>query len=401
MMRSSVSLAGSMNWKPGSPDWNPHWNPPCPPPWRPNAAVAAEAAFLAGIEAWRAHPFHRDLPDPPVRWREDGARLLDYGGTGHVVLFVPSLINRWTVLDLMQGHSMLRWMAEHGVHPMLLDWGDPEPAFSLTDTIAGRLVRAMAAARELSGGKIVLAGYCMGGTFATAAAALRPDLVGGLALLAAPWDFHAGDVERLHKLTATCAMLEPMLRETKLVPVDLLQSLFALDDPVAVAEKFRQFGRMDPDSPSARLFVALEDWLNDGVALSGTVARECLRQWYQDNLPMRGEWRVSGLRVDPGTITVPAFVAVPRRDRIVPPQSARALARQLPNVTLVEPDAGHVGMTTGRGAPALLWEPLRAWLGETVAAAVETPRPRRARSPGAGTAVGARARRPRRARAAE
>jgi polyhydroxyalkanoate synthase len=397
MMRSSVSLAGSMNWKPGSPDW------------KPPAAVAAEAAFLAGIEAWREHPWRRDLTDPPVTWREDGARLLDYGGSPRggrpVVLFVPSLINRWTVLDLMRGHSMLRWLAERGVHPMLLDWGEPEPSFTLTDTIAGRLVRAMTAARDFSGGKVVLAGYCMGGTFAAAAAALRPDLVGGLALLAAPWDFHAGDVDRLHKLTATGAMLEPMLRDTTLVPVDLLQTLFALDDPIAVAEKFRQFGRMDPDSASARLFVALEDWLNDGVALSGATARECLRLWYRDNLPMRGEWRVSGLRVDPRTITVPAFVAVPRRDRIVPPESARALARLLPNVTLVEPDAGHVGMTTGRAAPALLWEPLRAWLGETVAAAAETPRPRRARTapgvPIAGRTVGSKARRPRPARAAE
>jgi poly(3-hydroxyalkanoate) synthetase len=344
-----------MRLKPGSPNWN------------PPAAVAAEAAFLAGIQAWRAHPFHRALPDPPVRWREDGARLLDYGGTqgggqGPAVLFVPSLVNRWTVLDLMPGHSMLRWLAERGVRPMLLDWGEPEPSFSLTDHIAGRLVRAMAAAGAVSGGKVVLAGYCMGGTFATAAAALRPDLVSGLALLAAPWDFHAGDVERLHNLCTTCAMLEPMWRDLRTVPVDWLQTLFALDDPLAVAEKFRRFSHLDQDSDAARLFVALEDWLNDGVPLSGVAARECLRQWYQDNLPARGEWRVAGLRVDPAAIAVPAFVAVPRRDRIVPPESALALARALPRVTLVEPEAGHVGMTAGRSAARVLWEPLLAWL---------------------------------------
>jgi len=342
------------------------------------AAVAAEAAFLAGIRAWHAFPWHRDLPDPPVRWREGSARLLDYGGLHGglkdgirrddgrgdrpVVLFVPSLVNRWTVLDLMPGHSMLRWLAEQGARPMLLDWGEPEPAFTLTDHIAGRLVRAM----EAAGGKLVLAGYCMGGTFATAAAALRPDLVSGLALLAAPWDFHAGSVDRLHKLTATCATLEPMLRNAATVPIDLLQALFALDDPTAVAEKFRQFGRLDPDSAAARLFVALEDWLNDGVPLSGTTARECLSQWYRDNLPMRGEWRVAGLAIDPGSIAVPAFAAVPRRDHIVPPDSARALARLLPSVTLVEPDAGHVGMTAGRSAARVLWEPLRDWLRTTV-----------------------------------
>jgi poly(3-hydroxyalkanoate) synthetase len=374
MLRSSASLAGSMNWKPGSPGWKLPAGGRAAPGAAPGAAIEAEAAFLAGIRAWRAHPWHRELPDPPVRWREAGARLLDYGrangADGPVVLFVPSLVNRWTVLDLMPGHSMLRWLAERGVHPMLLDWGEPEPAFTLTDHIAGRLVRATQAASGLGGRQgrgaghgVVLAGYCMGGTFATAAAALRPDLVSGLALLAAPWDFHAGTIERLHKLTATRAMLEPLLRDVAVVPVDLLQTLFALDDPTAVAEKFRQFGRLDPDSAAARLFVALEDWLNDGVPLSGIVARECLRDWYRDNLPMRGEWRVAGLTIDPASIAVPAFAAVPRRDRIVPPESGLALARLLPKVTLVEPDAGHVGMTAGRGAARVLWEPLREWLG--------------------------------------
>jgi poly(3-hydroxyalkanoate) synthetase len=348
MLRSSVSVAASMNSRRASPNW------------KPPAAVEAEAAFLAGVQAWRTHPWHRDLPDPPVRWREATARLLDYGGEGPVVLFVPSLVNRWTVLDLMEGHSMVRWLAAHGIHPMLLDWGEAEPDFTLTDYIAGRLVRAIEAAK--GGGRLVLAGYCMGGTFAAAAAALRPDLVGGLALLASPWDFHAGDVGRLHKVTATCAMMEPLLRDAATVPVDLLQALFTLDDPTAVAEKFRQFGRLDQTSSAARLFVALEDWLNDGVPLSGTTARECLHAWYRDNLPGRGEWRVSGLPIDPASIVAPAFAAVPRRDHIVPPDSARALARLLPNLTLLEPNAGHVGMTAGRSAAMVLWEPLRDWL---------------------------------------
>jgi poly(3-hydroxyalkanoate) synthetase len=351
MLRSSASLAGSMSLKPGSPNW------------KQPAAVEAEAAFLAGVRAWHAHPWRRDLPDPPVRWREGSARLLDYGGDGPAVLFVPSLVNRWTVLDLMPGHSMLRWLAGQRVHPMLLDWGEPEPAFTLTDYIAGRLSRAMEAARrENAGGRIVLAGYCMGGTFTTAAAALRPDLVNGLALLAAPWDFHAGDIGRLHKVAAMCAMLEPMLGSVGTVPVDMLQMLFALDDPMAVAEKFRRFGRLDQSGDAAQLFVALEDWLNDGVPLSAATARECLRDWYRDNLPMRREWRVAGLAIDPASIQVPAFVAAPRRDHIVPPESARPLAELLPLATLLEPDAGHIGMTAGRSAQKVLWEPLRDWL---------------------------------------
>ncbi len=329
--------------------------------WKNLAAVAAKLTSWAASAPGTRIPGIARSPTRRSSGVEATARLLDYGGDGPIVLFVPSLVNRWTVLDLIPGHSMLRWLASHGVHPLLLDWGEPEPTFTLTDHIAGRLVRAMQAANGLRG-RIVLAGYCMGGTFATAAATLRPDLVSGLALLAAPWDFHAGDVERLHKLTATIGVLEPMLRDAETVPVDLLQALFALDDPASVAEKFRQFARLDPDSEAARLFVALEDWLNDGVPLSGATARECLSAWYRDNLPMRGEWRVAGLAIDPSGIQLPAFAAVPRRDRIVPPESAHGLVRALPSVTVVEPNAGHVGMTAGRTAAKVLWEPLREWL---------------------------------------
>ena len=343
-----------MSWRPGSPGWNLGRTPHRP---GKDAALEAEAGFLRGIRAWREHPWRRDLPDPPAVWREGTARLLDYGGSGPAILFVPSLVNRWTVLDLMPGHSLARYLAAEGLHPFLLDWGEAEATFTLTDHIAGRLIRAIEAVRT----PVILAGYCMGGTFATAAAALRPDLIKGLALLAAPWDFHAGGVERLHKQAAARTMLETALAQSPTVPVDLLQALFALDDPSGVAEKFRRFARLDPDSPEARLFVALEDWLNDGVPLSGTTALECLREWYGENAPMRGTWRVAGLAIDPARITAPAFAAIPKRDRIVPPESALALASRLPNVTVREPDSGHVGMTAGGTARTMLWEPLRDW----------------------------------------
>ena len=122
----------------------------------------------------------------------------------------------------------------------------------------------------------MLAGYCMGGTLAVAAAARRPDLVRALALLAAPWDFHAGNQARAHAGGGMLPLLEPALAFNDTLPVDVLQVLFAMLDPWGVADKYRAFARLDPASERARLFVALEDWLNDGVPLAAPVARECL-----------------------------------------------------------------------------------------------------------------------------
>jgi poly(3-hydroxyalkanoate) synthetase len=335
----------------------------------PRAAVEAtlrrDADLIAGIAAYRRHPYARALEEPAAIWAEGETRLLDYGGAGVPALFVPSLVNRAYVLDLAPGHSMLRWLAGQGVRPLLLDWGWPtevERRFTMTDYVAGRLERAMIAAAEAAGGPTVLVGYCMGGTLAVAAAERRPELLKGLGLLAAPWDFHAADPEQARTLARALPQFEPALAFNQTLPVDLLQVLFALLDPFGVGEKYRGFARLDQDSARGRLFVALEDWLNDGVPLAAPVARECLLGWYGENAPARGAWRIAGIPVDPGAVRLPSFVAAPARDRIVPPESARPLARLIPGAVLHEPAAGHIGMVAGGAAERVLWCPFRDWL---------------------------------------
>jgi poly(3-hydroxyalkanoate) synthetase len=326
-----------------------------------------DALLIEGIAAYRRHPWRRRMQEPPAVWQEGASRLLDYSGSdaGPAVLFVPSLINRAYVLDLAPGHSMMRWLAQQRIRPLLLDWGWPEAKerrFTLTDYIAGRLERALTAACSLAGGPVILAGYCMGGTLAVAAATRRPDLIRALGLLAAPWGFHAAGSELPVQLASWVPALEPALAVSHALPVDVIQAMFALLDPWGVADKYRAFARLDPASERARLFVALEDWLNDGVPLAAPVARECLTGWYGANTPARGDWQVAGLPVDPAGLRMPALVVAPQRDRIVPPESARPLSELIPHATLLAPQAGHIGMAAGSRAQAVLWEPLLEWL---------------------------------------
>ena len=288
--------------------------------------------------------------------------MLDFGAAGDMpVLFVPSLVNRSYVLDLMPGQSMMRWLGAAGIRPLLLDWGWPDAAerrFTLTDQVAGRIERALTALP----GPVVLAGYCMGGLLALAAALRRPDRVRALALLATPWDFHAAGQGTAMRLARMLPAFEPVMQATGTLPVDALQSLFAALNPAGIAAKFRAFGAMDQGGEAAARFVALEDWLNDGVPLGAAIARETVGDWYGANSPARGEWRIAGERVAPGRLSMPCFVAAPGRDRIVPPESAMALARAIPGAVVHRPAAGHVGMVAGRAAEASLWQPLLGWL---------------------------------------
>ncbi len=328
--------------------------PPIPPP---------DAALLAGIAAYRRHPFFRDLADPPAIWREGASALLDFGPLGAPpVIFVPSLVNRSYVLDLLPDHSMMRFLAGLGLRPLLLDWGYPgevECDFTLTDYIAGRLLRAMAAV----GPPVGLVGYCMGGLMAAAAALLRPDMVRRLALLATPWDFRAGQTEP-GRVAALLPFLEPAFAFAGAMPVDALQMLFSLLDPGSVAAKYRDFGQQDQAGARARQFVAIEDWLNDGVPLGAAVAREVLGGWYGRNTPAEGKWRIAGLPVQPEALRMPCLLAIPARDRLVPPESAAALAAQIRGAVVLQPRTGHIGMVAGANARRELWWPLAEWLKE-------------------------------------
>lgn len=328
-------------------------------------------ATLAGIDVYRRHPYRRSLRDPKVIWRDGASRLLDYGarrrdrGRAAPVLFVPSLINRYYILDLSRRRSLMRYLAANGIRPLLMDWGPPgvdERGYDLTDYIAGRLESALDAATEVCGGPVAVAGYCMGGLLALALAQRRPRQVSALALLATPWDFHVADDAHTRLLETLATPLDGLLAALGELPIDALQALFTWSDPTMVATKFRNLSKKDPDSALVEDFVALEDWLNDGVALSGPVARDCLVGWYGENRPARGEWRIAGEAVQPERLDLPCLIVVPRSDRIVPPKSAAALVSVIPNALRLTPPAGHIGMVVGRKAREGLWQPLGAWL---------------------------------------
>ena len=342
-------------------------------------ALGAEAAgrigtFLAGIEAYRAHPYRRRLADPPVLWQDGTTRVLAFGGeeSGAPVLLVPSLINRAYILDLTARRSFARYLRERGLRPYLLDWGAPgadERGFGLDDYILGRLAPALEAVRRDAGRPLALAGYCMGGTMVLPLAT-RAD-VAALVLLATPWDFGA-DGGTQANLVATCRpALVALADALGALPADALQAMFAGLDPLLAARKFSAFAQLPPRSAAARNFVALEDWLNDAVPLTGPVARACLEDWYGANAPARAAWLVGGKAVRPERVPCPALNVVPARDRIVPPASAEALSAVLPAVETWRPPLGHIGMMASPRAKRLLWRRLADWI-----AAHSAPSPR-------------------------
>ncbi len=310
------------------------------------------ARALAGVRAYQAHPYRRAVLPLPVVAGLGSVTLRDYGGGGPTVVVVPSLINPPTVLDLSEGNSMLRWLAQQGVRPLLVDWGTPgseELGFGLGAMITERLVPLL---RGL-GSPPALAGYCMGGTMALAAAGIVP--VRRLALLAAPWRFGGYDAAQRAAVADYAATILPLAQQLGAVPMDLLQPAFWRLAPEATVAKFAGF---DPGGRGAEGFVALEDWANDGPPLPLGVAREMFDELFAADRSGRGEWLVGGQPVRPEALGVPILDVVASRDRLVPAASALGLGERL------DIDGGHVGMVVGSRGRASLWEPLARFLRE-------------------------------------
>lgn len=337
-------------------------------------AVAGEARsryekLLNGIRRYQDTELSRDVEEPPCIWQSGNVRLLDYGiycskKNAPRLLLVPSLINRYYILDLSAKQSFARYLAARGIYPLMLDWGAPgktEAAYDAAAYVTNPLADAVAFIARTTGAPVHLAGYCMGGVLTTALAVLQPENVASLSLLATPWDFHAPDCIRLRLGGETLHFLEQLITENSTVPPEWIQALFYWQQPWAFQQKFEKFAEAG-NSRNTRDFLNLEGWVNDGVPMTPALARDCFIGWAQHNVLAKKQWRVNGTVIDPSRVEKPVFLTIPQNDSVVPKQCALALAPHFKNATIHEPKTGHVGMIIGSKAKAHLWEPYADWL---------------------------------------
>lgn len=333
-----------------------------------NEAANRANDVLQGILRYQQSPYTPPEINRPVLWQKGNVRLLDYSSgksKGAAVLFIPSLINRYYILDLEKKRSMLAYLSGLGHRPMVLDWGAPgntEQDFDCEDYISKILLPAIRFAYKQTGRSVQLAGYCMGGVFALAAAQLLPKEVGSLALLATPWDFHCRAFTSFLLDDTYQRKVEAMLAKQEAVPASVIQALFYMTDPFVFEHKFRRFYSLQPDSEEAKEFIALEHWVNDGIPMTVPLAKDCLIGWAQQNILQKEKWQVGGETITPTSIRQPAFVAIPKNDHVVPFECAMPLAAQLRHARIICPDAGHVSMIVGCNARNDLWHPFSEWL---------------------------------------
>jgi polyhydroxyalkanoate synthase len=309
-----------------------------------------------------------------VVWAENKWRLLRFRPVGAIrhrtpILLVPSLINRWYVLDLAPGRSFAGWLVEQGHDVYIIDWGTPGPEDryvtwdDVCDRALGRALRIVA--RTGPDGVAHLLGYCLGGTLAAVHAAARPERVATLTLLAAPVDFdHAGIMAAWTR--SRSFDVGTLVDALGNLPWPLMQAAFHLLRPTLPAAKL--VGLLDRawDDEFLDGFLATERWGNDNVSFPGACYRDYIELLYRGNRLAAGTMTLSGRPARLADFDAPLLVVSFANDHIVPPASATAalaLAAS-PDKAGLELSGGHVGAVVSRKAADGLWPTMARWWAE-------------------------------------
>lgn len=301
-------------------------------------------AALAGLRGYEEAPRRERPPAKPEIARIGGASLRDHGGSRAPLLLVPSLINPPRILDLDEQVSLTAAIARMGRRAILLDWGKADERENLS--VAGHVEELLAPLLRSIGEPVALAGYCLGGTMAIAAASLVP--VERLVTIAAPWHFASYPQGSQRALADMWRHAEAAARRLGALPMEVLQAAFWSLDPERTVRKFAEFGRLDPASADARRFVELEEWANEGEPLPYPAAKELIEELFGRDLPGSGGW------IGSDRLSVPALHLTAEHDRIAPAATAPAGER-------IAIPSGHVGMIVG-SARQRLHQALAAFL---------------------------------------
>lgn len=335
------------------------------------SAWTEAAAAVAGIPLPSA-PLLAQTPRDELPL-EGGARLLHFRNAATIakpILLVPSLINRWYVLDLRPRASLVEALVGAGFDVWLLDWGTPQPEdrYLDWDSVLRRLARAhRRVSRETGRAQIGLFGYCMGGTLTAIHASQHADQLAAFVTLAAPIDFSKGGMLR--------QMVDPRWFDADAIadagnvaPSQMQAGFTALRPTLDVAKLVSQ-----PDlamDPAAREgYLALEEWASDNIPFPGEAYRRYITEMYQRNELVTGTHVANGKPAKLSAITCPTLAITATRDQICPPPAATALLSLVGSrdTSELSVPGGHVGAVVGSKAASTMYPGLIKWLAPRLA----------------------------------
>ena len=250
------------------------------------------------------------------------------------LLFVPPTINKYYILDISPGRSLIEWLLGHGQQVFVISWRNPDAAqahFDL-DTYAQAVLEARDAVAEITGQHAVnVNAACSGGIISACAvghlaAVGEQDKIGALTLMVCALDqARMGTAGAFASRELAAAAVAESARKGY-IDGRALAGVFAWLRPNdLVWNYFVNNYLLGKDPPAFDILY----WNQDTVRLAAGLHRDFILMGLDNGLTRPGDIEVLGTPIDLGAITLDSYSVAGLNDHIVPWENAYRSAQLL------------------------------------------------------------------------
>jgi polyhydroxyalkanoate synthase len=244
------------------------------------------------------------------------------------LLLVPPCINKYYLLDLGKGNSLVEYAVAQGHQVFLISWRSAvleTQNLTWNDYLDLGPLKAIDVVRDIAEvEKVHTLGFCVGGTILSCAAgvlaAKGQDKLASVTLLTTMLDFSdTGDIGLVIDDTSV-ALREATIGEGGILPGKELAFTFGTLRANDLIWRYVVDSYLKGATPEA---FDLLYWDSDSVSLPGPMYCWYTRNTYlENNIKERGKTTQCSVRIDLSAVKVPLYILASREDHIVPWKSA-------------------------------------------------------------------------------
>jgi polyhydroxyalkanoate synthase len=244
------------------------------------------------------------------------------------MLFCPPWINKYYIMDLAPGKSLIEWAVQHGLTAFAISYRNPDTSMrdlTFDDYMIKGPRAALDVVRSITGApKVNTLAVCLGGTLNTVLLAylnaLGEDLVHTSTYLNALNDFSdGGTLKDVFTDRRTVEGLARRMESKGYLEAEDMAHTFDLLRARDLVFKYVESGWLMGEEPPAFDMLA---WNSDSTRMPATMHAYYLRRCWIDNALARDEMEAEGVRLMASEISNDVYVVAAVDDHIVPWRSS-------------------------------------------------------------------------------